>query len=754
MADSSTAGSNTVLSPEKITFSTKRILTTREKWLIFAVIILFVAFLVFLGLFIAFCVKYNKVKESATAAESVCQTFECLDSAAYIAKSINISVDPCEDFYQFACGRWLEDHQIPADDTSVNSFSIISDDIKQTLKELLILDDPQAPEAVKQARTYFRSCMDVDTIDKLGKKPLLDLLDLNGSGIYPTLQPSWTDTGMTFSDIVEYLTNWGAFESNALINMRVDVDEMQSDSNIILFSQTDLILPSRDMYLGERNSKAMTLLEILYGEVLKALDADATTAAQDAKDVVDFEIQLAKALDPPEKLLDRANQLRKMSLANLTKTFPEFDWLHYLRRQFNKTGENYNITLNEMVAIDAFDYYTKLFALVNKTSSRTLLNYGVWSFVIPLLHLLDKELRDLQANFMKDFKEKVRVTERWQICVAEAEELLTDVVSRLYVDKRFSPQDKQRMEKMIDSLMRTFRELLQENSWLTQPTKEEALKKLSFITRKVGYPDFILNDTALNAANDMYEVNRANYFGNFIDIKKKNNIMMLQSLHEPVDRTEWLISPASARASYVSVTNEILFSAGFLNPPFYSRKFSDAHIYGSIGTVIAHELTHGFDISGSTYDEKGNLRQWWQEDDRKTFESRTQCMVDQYSQFVDKELNMTVNGRQTINENIADSVGIKKAFRAYRSVITERGQEENKYPTLPYSQNQIFFIGFAQNWCINAVPGARAFMLRYHVHSPGYIRVLGSIQNSEDFGKVFNCPVGTPMNPQKKCEVW
>ncbi|PVD36828.1 hypothetical protein C0Q70_03818 [Pomacea canaliculata] len=288
------------------------------------------------------------------------------------------------------------------------------------------------------------------------------------------------------------------------------------------------------------------------------------------------------------------------------------------------------------------------------------------------------------------------------------------------------------MEKMIDSLMRTFRELLQENSWLTQPTKEEALKKLSFITRKVGYPDFILNDTALNAANDMYEVNRANYFGNFIDIKKKNNIMMLQSLHEPVDRTEWLISPASARASYVSVTNEILFSAGFLNPPFYSRKFSDAHIYGSIGTVIAHELTHGFDISGSTYDEKGNLRQWWQEDDRKTFESRTQCMVDQYSQFVDKELNMT----------------------AYRSVITERGQEENKYPTLPYSQNQIFFIGFAQNWCINAVPGARAFMLRYHVHSPGYIRVLGSIQNSEDFGKVFNCPVGTPMNPQKKCEVW
>ncbi|XP_025111679.1 neprilysin-1-like isoform X1 [Pomacea canaliculata] len=129
-------------------------------------------------------------------------------------------------------------------------------------------------------------------------------------------------------------------------------------------------------------------------------------------------------------------------------------------------------------------------------------------------------------------------------------------------------------------------------------------------------------------------------------------------------------------------------------------------------------------------------------------------MVDQYSQFVDKELNMTVDGRQTIDENIADSVGIKKAFRAYRSVITERGQEENKYPTLPYSQNQIFFIGFAQNWCINAVPGARAFMLRYHVHSPGYIRVLGSIQNSEDFGKVFNCPVGTPMNPQKKCEVW
>ncbi|XP_025081160.1 neprilysin-1-like isoform X2 [Pomacea canaliculata] len=754
MADSSTAGSNTVLSPEKITFSTKRILTTSEKWLIFAVIILFVAFLVFLGLFIAFCVKYNEVKESATVAESVCQTFECLDSAAYIAKSINISVDPCENFYHFACGRWLEDHQIPADDITVSAFSIISEDIKQTLKELLILDDPEAPEAVMQARTYFRSCEDVDTIDKLGKKPLLDLLDLNGRGIYPTLQPSWTDTGMTFSDIVEYLTNWGAFESNALIIMSVVVDEMQSDNHIILFSQTDLILPSRDMYLGERNSTELNLLENLYGQVLEALGANATTAGLDAEDVVDFEIQLAKALDPPEKLLDRANQLRKMSLANLTKTFPEFDWLDYLHREFNKTGEIYNITLDEMVAIDALEYYTKLFALVNKTSSRTLLNYCVWRHVWSALPYLDKELRDLHANFNKILYGTRRLPERWKTCVQQTDDSFPYAVGRLYVDKRFSQEDKQRMEKMIDSLIRTFRELLQGSSWMTQPTKEAALKKLSFITRKIGYPDLILNDTALNAKSDMYEVDLQNFFGTVNEINKKDYLWMLKNLRKPVDRTKWFMSASTVNAYYDPSSNEIVFPAGILNPPFYSKTFSDAHIYGSIGVVIAHELTHGFDTTGSTYDEKGNLRQWWQEDDLKNFQSRTQCMVDQYNQFVDKELNMTVNGRLTIGENIADCGGVKGAFRAYRSVITERGQEENKYPTLPYTQNQIFFIGFAQLWCSRYLPKFRAVLLQTDPHSPDVFRVLGSIQNSKEFGEVFNCPVGTPMNPQKKCEVW
>ncbi|PVD36827.1 hypothetical protein C0Q70_03817 [Pomacea canaliculata] len=422
--------------------------------------------------------------------------------------------------------------------------------------ELLILDDPEAPEAVMQARTYFRSCEDVDTIDKLGKKPLLDLLDLNGRGIYPTLQPSWTDTGMTFSDIVEYLTNWGAFESNALIIMSVVVDEMQSDNHIILFSQTDLILPSRDMYLGERNSTELNLLENLYGQVLEALGANATTAGLDAEDVVDFEIQLAK---------------------------------------------------------------------------------------------------------------------------------------------------------------------------------------LSFITRKIGYPDLILNDTALNAKSDMYEVDLQNFFGTVNEINKKDYLWMLKNLRKPVDRTKWFMSASTVNAYYDPSSNEIVFPAGILNPPFYSKTFSDAHIYGSIGVVIAHELTHGFDTTGSTYDEKGNLRQWWQEDDLKNFQSRTQCMV---------------NGRLTIGENIADCGGVKGAFRAYRSVITERGQEENKYPTLPYTQNQIFFIGFAQLWCSRYLPKFRAVLLQTDPHSPDVFRVLGPFQNSEEFGKVFNCPVGTLMNPQKKCEVW
>ncbi|XP_025083813.1 endothelin-converting enzyme 2-like isoform X1 [Pomacea canaliculata] len=706
---------------------------------------------IFFGLFIAFCVKYDEKNGSTefvstfVPSENVCQTFECLESAATIAKSINTSVDPCDNFYQFACGRWMAEYPVPLGSSRINNFILIGNEITQTLKGLLTIQDETAPEAVKQARAYFRSCQDADTREKEGSKPVLDLFNLSGSGIYPTLQPSWNDTGMTFSDIVEYLANVGDLGTSVFTPMLVMQDEMQSDRNIIRFSQTDLILPARESYFTERNSTEMMLYESVYAQVLEALGANATTAAKDAKDVVDFEIELAYAIESPEKRLDKAKLYHRMTIADLTTMFPQFAWLRYIQSQFKKLGVDYNITKDEMVANDALTYYTNLFTLVNQTSKRTLLNYGMWRQLCDFLGYLG-------PKFTKIVKEAIGEPD--EVCVVHTQTIFQYAVGRLYVDSKFSSQDKLRMTRMIESLMKTFKEMLQENTWMTQATRDEALKKLSYFTVKVGYPDFILNDTALNEKTSMYNVVESHFFGTYLDIAKKSYLLMLKSLREPVDKTAWGMAAFEVNAYYRALNNEIVFPAGISNPPFYSSGISDALLYGGIGTIIGHEITHGFDSQGSAYDEKGNLRQWWQDVDLNVFKSRTQCLVDQYSQFAYSSLNMTVNGKLTLGENIADCGGIREAFRAYRSVIKERGQEEDKYPTLPYTQDQLFFIGFAQSWCSLVTAYSLRTSLLTDVHSPNDFRVMGSIQNSDDFGRVFNCSVGKPMNPQHKCQVW
>ncbi|KAK7094139.1 hypothetical protein V1264_007804 [Littorina saxatilis] len=347
-----------------------------------------------------------------------------------------------------------------------------------------------------------------------------------------------------------------------------------------------------------------------------------------------------------------------------------------------------------------------------------------------------------------------RSPERWKECVTTTDSKFPQESSRLYVDNKFSQQAKQRVESMIQDLIATFKEMLHESDWMSESTKRAAIEKADAIIPKIGYPEEIMNDTALNEKTAMLNLTADGYFHNHLEVFREQRLKNLRKIRKPVDRSEWYVSAATVNAFYNKLTNEIIFPAGILHRPFFSDQFLDALNYGGIGFVIGHEITHGFDDSGRGFDKDGNLHQWWLPEDLSRFRERMQFMVDQYSNYTEPTLGLKLNGRLTIGEDIADNGGLKEAFRAYRKMISKRGYDEPKLPVLGYTPNQLFFISAAQAWCGNQRDKVKLIYLQTDFHSPMRFRVIGPFQNNPDFAEAFNCPSGSYMNPAVKYRVW
>ncbi|KAK7482533.1 hypothetical protein BaRGS_00026244, partial [Batillaria attramentaria] len=696
----SISSSKADLLPEMITFTEggkwmRR--TGLEKCLIVTAVLLFAVAATFVALF---AVLYVQKHNSTT-------------DASFLSESIDSTVNPCDDFYRFACGKWIDSHPIPTDSSSIQNFKLIADDVQDLLKELLMDDDATSPQGIQQARSFFRSCEDTDRMDKRGAAPLLDMFKTADPNIYPTLNPTWVDEGWNLTEIVYRVGSVGGISSVNIMAWFVSADEKNSTWNIITFTQPRILLPSRNMYLQERNSSVLALYESVYTKVHVLLGADEATARQDAKDVVDLEIQLVNATEPRERRRESERLYNKMTIKDMMERYPDVDWLRVIQKEFTPAGVT--VTEDEPLVNKGLTYYDQLFAILRRTPRRTILNYCMWKITYSLSTLLHKEIRDVLQQFHR------------------TDSTFPDAVGRLYVERKFPPEAKQRIEHMITNLRAAFREMVIESEWMTNKTKQAALDKLEFVKYKLGYPDYLMNDTALNSKTKEFNISEALFFESNIRHHDQKNIEAMQKLRKPVDRDEWLVSADTVNAFYDPVKNEMVFPAGILNKPFFSEQFLDALNYGGVGMVIGHELTHGFDDQGRTYDKLGNLQAWWQDEDVKRFNEKKKCMVQQYSQFEYPGLNINVNGELTIGEDIADNGGLKEAFMAYRKAIAKRGKEEAKLPVLPYTPDQLFFIGFSQFWCSNDRD-----------------RVMGPLRNSEDFSRAFNCPRGSPMNPEKK----
>ncbi|XP_060077927.1 neprilysin-1-like [Ylistrum balloti] len=682
-----------------------------------------------------------------------CLTADCARAAAEMANSIDVTADPCENFHQFACGRWAKRHVLKPDESVFGTFYQVREDVKVTLKYLLeakvTIEDP---ESIKKAKHTYQSCVDEETIDSQGITDGIKFI--NELGGWPVLENSAGGQPRSLG-LEELLKRTRKYSNRPVLDMYVYDDSKDIEHNIMYIDQPSLGMPDRKYFLNGRDDKMLKAYEKYAVELAKAFGADPTVAEQQMKEMVDFEIKIANLTMPSDQRRNADKLYNKMTVATLKQRYPQFQWMTYFNGVLGDEKIGYSVTESENVIVENPDYLSKIFTMINGTPNkeRVLANYVVWISLTRMTLSLPANIRALRQDYYGVLKGSKTSEPRWHACTGVANDVFGLAVGKLFVKEAFDQEAKQDALQMISNLRSAMKGLLSENDWMDDATKVVAIDKLKAIEPRIGYPDDVMDDSFLDKRYENHTVIVNAYFNNTLNSRMNGAYYSLRKLRKNVDRQIWDTDPATVNAFYNPPRNQITFPAGILQPPFYHKDYPQYLNYGGIGYVIGHEITHGFDDNGRRYDKTGKLNAWWTNASIAQFKTKADCMVEQYSGYRVEAANTNLNGRLTLGENIADNGGLKESFRAYRKWVKENG-EEPKLPGLEYTPNQLFFLNAAHVWCGIIRPEEALRRIRVDVHSDVKSRANGPTSNNEDFAKAFNCPVGSPQNPVKKCVIW
>jgi putative endopeptidase len=637
------------------------------------------------------------------------------------------SVRPQDDFFAFVNGGWMQRTQIPADRTSIGTFLLLRDNAQAALRTIIdsVSASPNAAGSEGQkVGDLYRSFMDTVRIEQLGISPLRADLDriasVNSRDQYPELFAAMRRTGV-----------------GTPFSFGVGQDQGNSSRYAVTVSQSGLGLPDRDYYLvdNERNA-GIRQAYTGYLETLFRL-AGTADAAGAARRVLAFETELARVQWDRTRNRDRNATYNPTALADLQGRTPGFRWAPY----FQAAG----LPGLDSVIVRQPDYFNAVDALLGRTPVDDVKTYLSARLLDGAASFLGREFRDARFAFRgRVLSGQEQERPRWQLGVGVVEGTLGEAVGKLYVARHFSPESKARMEELVANLMVAYREAIDELEWMSPATKAQAQEKLASFTVKIAYPDEWRDYSALEIRPDdlMGNVRRATAF-EYAD--------MIGRLGQPVDRTEWGMTPQTVNAYYNPVNNEIVFPAAILQPPFFNLQADDAVNYGAIGAVIGHEISHGFDDQGRKSDGQGNLRDWWTAEDAAAFEQRATMLADQYGAF-EPIPGARVNGRLTLGENIGDVSGVAIAYRAYKKSL-----EGRQAPVLAgFTGDQRFFLGYAQVWRSMAREQALRQQLLTDPHSPGMYRTNGVLANLPAFYEAFNVRPGDRMYlpPERRVKIW
>ncbi|XP_054008318.1 endothelin-converting enzyme homolog isoform X6 [Hylaeus anthracinus] len=623
-----------------------------------------------------------------------CLTKHCVTVAASSINSIDWSVDPCDDFYEYACGGWIKKNPIPDGNSMWGTFDKLKQENELVLKN--ILEKPlnnMKSKAERKAKYYFMSCMDAnDTIETLGAKPMLDLLDSIGGW---NISGKFNLSSWSLQNSMQLLQN--VYNMDGLFTWAVNEDDRNSTRHIIQIDQGGLTLPTADNYLNvTENSKVLLAYLDYMTKIGVLLGGEKNATRVQMLEVIDFETKLAKIMTPLEERRDEEKLYNPMTLNELQRKAPFMSWVDYFQNATRLV--NKKISGDATIVNFAPEYFVKLSKLVleyNKTDAGKVIlnNYLVWQTVRPLTGCLSKPFRDAYKGLRKALIGSEGREEQWRYCVSDTDNAMGFAIGAMFVRDVFHGRSKPMAEQMIDQVRQAFTKNLKNLDWMDAETRQAAEEKANAITDMIGFPNFILDPNQLDDLyRDLY-IKQNEYFQNTIRVNKYNLRKNLEKLDQPVNKTTWIMTPPTVNAYYRPTKNQMVLPAGILQSPFYDMENPSSLNFGGIGVVMGHELTHAFDDQGREYDLHGNLNQWWNNATIERFKNRTECFVEQYNSF---EIHgRHVNGRQTLGENIADNGGLEAAYHAYLTT-PKSYKDQLPLPGLNLTHRQLFFLNFAQ----------------------------------------------------------
>ena len=650
--------------------------------------------------------------------------------------NLDRSVNPCDDFYQFACGGWLKKTEIPADRSRWGSFSEIDERNLALLRKALESDAEGKGNAADPYREklgdFYSACMDEAAIEKTA-----------ASDLQSVLAP--IEGVKTIGDLEKQMAKIYLTVANPVFSLEQQQDFKDATKVIASLDQGGIGLPDRDFYTEEKGkfpeqrkqyAAHVTKMFELAGE-------PADKAAADAKTVIAVETELAKGSLTRVERRDPDKVYHRINLAGIVEAAPRFPWKTY----FSDVGHPGITEIN--VTHPAF--FKTVDGMLEKVTIPDWKTYLRWHVIHGAAPSLSKKFVDENFHFYGQLLNgQKELPPRWKRCVQASDRALGEALAQTFIRETFGPDAKAATLTAVHDIEASMQRDLKDLSWMDEKTRAEAMDKLHSIANKIGYPDKWRNYEALKITRDSFLKN--NMAAGAFETHRQ-----LDKIGKPLDRNEWEMTPQTVNAYYNPSMNEMVFPAGILQVPFYDKAARPSVNYGAIGMVMGHELTHGFDDEGRKFDGKGNRRDWWQPAVGKEFDRRAECVVKQFDGYVAVD-DLHLNGKLTLGENIADLGGLKLAYRALAAAKERQPKAmREKKPTgknAGFTDEQLFFLGTAQAWCSKTRPENARMRVTLDPHSPPEYRINGPLSNLPEFGAAWQCKPGSKMIRAEQCVIW